>query len=208
MTKRRKSTSKKTSKQHSSPRTIKLTENQQLVLIKASQRDDGELIERFDGAVIGSGAADGGFGSSGNDHRMIQGFLNKGLVEGDPDDPSTLRLTALAFAALNIDESEWPKRLRDGVASACSPPIVTTDEKPALQQTGLTLRDGSKGARVLALLRRKSGATLDQLEAATEWQTHSVRGFLSGTVRKKLGLELRSSKRDNGQRVYRVSTEA
>jgi Protein of unknown function (DUF3489) len=62
---------------------------------------------------------------------------------------------------------------------------------------------GSKQDRVLALLRRPDGATLDVLVKATGWQQHSVRGFLAGMVRKKLKLPLRSEKVD-GARVYRI----
>ena len=62
---------------------------------------------------------------------------------------------------------------------------------------------GSKQDRVLALLRRPDGATLDVLVKATGWQQHSIRGFLAGMVRKKLKLPLRSEKVD-GARVYRL----
>ena len=67
-----------------------------------------------------------------------------------------------------------------------------------------TAREGSKKDTVLALLRRPEGATLAQIVKATEWQAHSVRGFLSGTVGKKMKLKLKSGKRDNGERVYSV----
>ncbi|PPD31318.1 MAG: hypothetical protein CTY20_00845 [Hyphomicrobium sp.] len=62
----------------------------------------------------------------------------------------------------------------------------------------------SKQQRCLDLLARRDGATLAELVAATEWQPHSVRGFLSGTVKKKLGLTLVSSRDDNGNRRYRL----
>lgn len=60
----------------------------------------------------------------------------------------------------------------------------------------------SKQQQCLDLLARRDGATLAELIAATDWQPHSVRGFLSGTVKKKLGLTLVSSRDDNGGRHY------
>jgi len=66
-------------------------------------------------------------------------------------------------------------------------------------------RGATKHNRVLALLRAKGGATIAALAKATDWQPHSVRGFLAGIVKKKLGLNLTSHKTDSG-RVYRISS--
>jgi hypothetical protein len=67
-----------------------------------------------------------------------------------------------------------------------------------------SVRAGSKKHKVLALLKRRQGATLNELIKATGWQAHSVRGFLSGTITKKMGLTVRSEKRDDGERVYSI----
>lgn len=63
----------------------------------------------------------------------------------------------------------------------------------------------TKQARVIAMLQRPGGATVDQIAAATEWQTHTVRGMISGALKKKLALNIVSSKEKRG-RVYRMVT--
>lgn len=71
-------------------------------------------------------------------------------------------------------------------------------------KAGADAREGTKAAKVLALLRRPGGATLKELMKATGWQPHSVRGFLSGVVGKKMGLKLESTKAEDGERSYSV----
>ena len=67
----------------------------------------------------------------------------------------------------------------------------------------ISTRPDTKHARILAMLRTPAGATIAAIMTATEWQQHSVRGFLAGVVRKKLGLNLVSESTDKG-RVYRI----
>ena len=74
---------------------------------------------------------------------------------------------------------------------------------PKAQKKAVTARTGSKTAKLLDLLKRPEGATLKQFMRASGWQAHSVRGFLSAQVRKKMGLPLRSFERE-GERVYAV----
>ena len=64
---------------------------------------------------------------------------------------------------------------------------------------------GSKHDQILALLRRKQGASLEEMQKVSGWQAHSVRGFLSGTVKKRLGLKLQSSKSKHGERRYEIA---
>ena len=65
-------------------------------------------------------------------------------------------------------------------------------------------RRQTKQAACLALLRGPNGASIDELQKATGWQAHSVRGFLAGAVKKKLGLALTSDKDAGGVRHYRI----
>ena len=88
-------------------------------------------------------------------------------------------------------------------------PQLKSDAKPAAHQQRRsapqpTARRESKKAHIIAMLRASGGATIESMARATHWQPHSVRGFLAGVVRKKLGLTLVSANAENG-RVYRIT---
>jgi hypothetical protein len=68
-------------------------------------------------------------------------------------------------------------------------------------------RDDTKQAQLIAMLRRKEGATIAQIVAATGWQPHTVRGAFAGALKKKLGLTVTSEKVEGGNRVYRLPAE-
>ena len=76
-----------------------------------------------------------------------------------------------------------------------------TRSAPASSKSATRL--DTKHDRIIAMLRMPSGATIAAIVTATEWQQHSVRGFLAGVIRKKLGLNLVSEQTDKG-RVYRI----
>jgi hypothetical protein len=76
-----------------------------------------------------------------------------------------------------------------------------TRSAPAFSKSAA--QSDTKHARILAMLRTPAGATIAAIMIVTEWQPHSVRGFLAGVVRKKLGLNLISEVTDKG-RVYRI----
>jgi len=63
----------------------------------------------------------------------------------------------------------------------------------------------TKQDRILSLLNQRNGATIPEMMQVTDWQQHSVRGFLAGTVKKKLGLALTSAKSDGDLRRYRIA---
>ncbi len=92
-------------------------------------------------------------------------------------------------------------------ASTRSAVRTTSKSKPRSRSTHsspkTSTRPDTKHARILTMLRTPAGATIAAIMTATEWQQHSVRGFLAGVVRKKLGLNLVSEQSDKG-RVYRI----
>ena len=74
--------------------------------------------------------------------------------------------------------------------------------KSAKKATGA--RDGTKTATILEMLKQLGGATAKELLKATGWQAHSLRGFISGTLGKKMGLTVDSAKGEDGEYTYSV----
>jgi hypothetical protein len=91
-----------------------------------------------------------------------------------------------------------PKKAKSGKKA------TATKKPPKGAKKAKGVRDGSKTAKVLDLLKRSGGVTGKELMKATGWQPHSVRGFLSGTVGKKMGLTVVSTKSENGERCYSI----
>ena len=96
-----------------------------------------------------------------------------------------------------------PRKSKKSVGRKVMPPGPAASTSATAKRTE---RPGSKASQVIALL-RSPGATLDAMMRLTEWQQHSVRGFLAAVVRKKLGLDLRSETGEGG-RVYRIRQRA
>lgn len=80
----------------------------------------------------------------------------------------------------------------------------TRKASPAPTKPEASAPTGSKQARLIALLRGASGATVTQMTDLTGWQPHSVRGVISGVLRKKLGLTVSCTADDGGSRIYRI----
>jgi hypothetical protein len=83
-----------------------------------------------------------------------------------------------------------------------NPPAATTNAKTVKQEAS---KARTKLARLEAMLRRPDGATVEQISKSLDWQTHSVRGAMSGALKKKQGLTITSEKMDDGRRIYRIA---
>ena len=97
-------------------------------------------------------------------------------------------------------QSDKPSKTTAPKAKAAS--TVARESASRAKARTLSARQGSKTSKVLSLLRRPKGAAMNELTKATGWQVHSVRGFLSGTLRKKMGLAVSSAKSADGERRY------
>jgi hypothetical protein len=76
-------------------------------------------------------------------------------------------------------------------------------KRPASASSKRNSGSDTKHARIIAMLRAPAGATIAAIMTVTDWQQHSIRGFLAGVVHKRLGLNLISELTDNG-RIYRI----
>ena len=94
-------------------------------------------------------------------------------------------------------------RRADATRAPLRKAIKPKHDAPSRAGSEALTRVDSKQARVVAMLRSPGGTTVEAIMLATKWQQHSVRGFLAGVVRKKLGLNLVSAVGESG-RVYRI----
>ena len=109
------------------------------------------------------------------------------MPKAKPKRKSTVRSASRPSNARRSRQHRDPKARRSKVSVAADSHVPSS-----------TKRD-----RILAMLRSPSGASLVALSEETQWQPHSVRGFLAGVVRKKLGLDLVSTSTEQG-RIYRI----
>ena len=104
-----------------------------------------------------------------------------------------------------VPAAKMPRVAKPGPKTA--PPKAQLARKATGAKKPTPARPDSKTATILGLLKRSGGATLKEIMKLTQWQAHSVRGFLSGTVGKKMGTPVESSKRGDGERAYRISSK-
>jgi hypothetical protein len=108
----------------------------------------------------------------------------------------TLRLTSAGLHAVG-SPSEKTNAVKE------RPPAAKPRVKAS--KASSTQKQATKAERILALLRRSQGATIAELTKSTGWQAHSIRGFLAGTLKRKMRLKLKSERLEGKERRYRVA---
>ena len=158
--------------------TIQLTPTQQAILTHAHQHTEGK-IAWFPENIKG-----------GARQKVIDGLFKRTLITYDGKD---WFVAAEGYEALGV-----PRKAPVSAQAIDEVIEAATAAKPRM-------RDNSKQAQVIAMLKRPEGATIEQICEATQWQAHTVRGTFAGAFKKKLGLEITSTKEVGGQRIYRVA---
>jgi hypothetical protein len=111
-----------------------------------------------------------------------------------------LEAIGIGVAPTGDDKPSEASRTRSSKSNHSVQAQVRSEVTSVVTEPG---RDTKLGA-LLSALRRKKGATIADLMEATGWQAHSVRGAISGALKKKLGLEVTSEKAEGRERVYRI----
>ena len=164
-----------------------LTDTQRQILKRAAKSADGKL-GWFPDNVKG-----------GARKKVIEGLFNRALITPSGDE---WIVAAEGYDALGLPRPA-PATLADPEIEAAVSAVEATAQTEAPKPR---TRDNSKQAQVIAMLKRPEGATIAQICEATSWQAHTVRGTFAGAFKKKLGLDITSTKEHGGERIYKVAS--
>ena len=177
-----------------------LTKTQNLILTTGAQRADNVAMPLPEG-LHGAAAT-----------KVVAMMIDRGWLEevdadlrkGDPlwretgdGHGTTLVVTDAGLLAVGIEPVvvKTMAAVRQHAAAAPAPKTPT-------------MRAGTKQAQIIALLQRPEGASIKEIVAVTGWLPHSIRGLISGALKKKLGLPVTSEKQDGRGTVYTLSYQS
>ena len=103
-----------------------------------------------------------------------------------------------------VTSSTPPKSRSPGRKPARDAAVPAAGKKPNPKATAESPKS-TKLDQLVALLKQPTGASISQMAKALDWQPHSVRGVISGALKKKQGLNVTSEKPDDGERIYRIA---
>ncbi len=190
----------------------KLSDTQLVILSAAARRKDGTVLPLPRSLKVNKAAAT----------TVLKSLLKKGLLKERPAaaDEAHWRETrdggrtalVIADAGLQAIGVDADRKIHKQSSSTKAQPKQRSrraerkpsGSKPKGRTPPAAARPGTKQALLIDLLKRKKGATIDEAVEATGWQPHSVRGAISGTLKKKLGLMVTSERIGNSSRRYRI----
>ncbi len=190
----------------------KLSDSQLVILSAAARRQDGTVLPLPKSLKVNKAAAT----------TVLKGLLKKGLVAERPaaaDEAhwhetrggarTALVITDIGLQAIGVEADERTSKESPSTKPKPRQRSRRAERKPSgAKSKGRAsppaVRPGTKQALLIDLLKRKKGATIEEIVEATGWQPHSVRGAISGTLKKKLGLAVTSEKPGDGPRRYRI----
>ncbi len=190
----------------------KLTDTHLVILSAAARRQDGAVLPLPKSLKIKGGAVT----------KTLESLRKKGLLEERPATPDMgawreaedgrrmmLVITEAGLRSIDGGPDGKPdqkpavkkRQLKKRRGRAEKKAVIS---KPKSKKSSPTVRQGTKQALLIDLLKRKKGATIDEAVEAMGWQPHSVRGAISGALKKKLGLTVESQVTKDRGRTYRI----
>ncbi len=191
----------------------KLADTQLVILSAAAQRQDSAVLPLPRSLKVNRAATT----------TVLKSLLKKGLLKERPaaaDEPhwretrdgarTALVITDIGLQAIRVDADEKTSKESPSTKPKPRQRSRRAERKPSgAKGKGRTsppaVRPGTKQALLIDLLKRKKGANIEEIVEATGWQPHSVRGAISGTLKKKLGLAVTSERVGDRGRVYRIA---
>jgi len=190
-------------------KTPRLTDAQLVILSAAAPRDGGAALPLPDSLTLNKGAP----------ASVLKGLIRKGLIaeqpapataevwrEGDDGESITLSITDAGLKAIGGEPDDAAQAPPASDMTARAGFFAKRSRDSSTGRTASAAKPGTKQALLVDQLKRKTGTTIEEVVEATGWQAHSVRGAISGAVKKKLGHNVTSETEDGRGRAYRITT--
>ena len=191
----------------------KLSDTQAVILSAAAQRDDRNVLP-LPGSLRGGAAT-----------KVVGALLSRGLIaettingltkadaalnriwRNDEDGRAILlHITDAGLAAIGIEPEDAHTAPAGALGAPTEEPAPDTAAGIEAAPKARKLREGTKQAALIAMLRAPDGATIEEIATALEWAGHTVRGAMAGALKKKLGLTVTSEKVADRGRIYRIA---
>jgi hypothetical protein len=197
----------------------KLTDAQLTILAAAAKRDDGSILPLPKKLKLNGKAATATLEALIRKKLAVEQNLTSGATIWREDDGHRMMLV-ISQTGLQAIGAVPRRDIQSGVGPAekkaragrPKPPKPASRKRQhggtaraAAAKPGVSARPGTKQAKIIGLLRRPDGASVAEIMKVTGWQAHSVRGVISGALKKKLGFVILAERSESGERRYRIA---